>query len=131
MTNVATQFNTGWWRGAGRALLLKCPRCGRAKVFRRFVIMNRECAHCGLLFDRGHGYWLGAMMFNMAFAIGAIIAAFLVTLWVTSPDPDWNLVTVVTVVVAVLAPLVFFPFSRTLWIAAERSARLRDGTTPE
>lgn len=118
-------YNTDWWLGAGRALLLRCPRCGRGSVFRRFVIMNETCSACELKFDRGVGYWLGAMMFNMGVSFGSVIVVFLLTLGIASPDPDWNVVVAVTVGAAAVIPLVFFPFSRTLWIAAERAARLR------
>jgi uncharacterized protein (DUF983 family) len=131
MTEAKLEFNTSWWVGAGRALLLRCPRCGRSPVFRRFFIMNESCATCSLKFDRGHGYWLGAMMFNMAFAFGAVIVAFLLTLWATTPDPNWDAVIVATVAVSIVIPLAFFPYSRTLWIAAERWARLRDGVEVE
>ena len=122
------ELNAGWWRGAGRALLLRCPRCGRAPVFRRFVVMNDQCAECQLDFDRGDGYWLGAMMFNMAFSLGFVLLAFAAAIWLTSPAPDWDPTIIVTVAAAAAGPLVFFPFSRTLWMAAERAARLRDGT---
>ena len=133
MTERATtsNYNTGWWRGAGRALILRCPRCGRGKVFRQFVFMNAACSQCELVFDRGHGYWLGAMMFNMAFGIGAVIATFLLILLLTSPDPNWDMTIVGTILAAAMGPILFFPFSRTLWMAAERSARLGDGTESE
>ena len=125
------EFNVGWWRGAARAALLRCPRCGRGPVFRRFFFMNETCRSCDLAFDRGVGYWLGAMMFNMAFGFVAVIGAILITLLATSPDPNWDLTIFVGIAVGVLAPLLFFPYSRTLWIAAERAARLRDGTEAE
>ena len=131
MTQQQAQLNTKWWRGAGRALLLRCPRCGQGKVFRRFVLMNRDCPSCDLGFDRGDGYWLGSMMFNMAFAMGTVIVVFLLVLLLTSPDPNWDLTIILVVVSALLSPLLFFPFSRTLWIAAERAARLRDGAESE
>ena len=124
-------FNTGWWRGAARAAVLRCPRCGRGKVFRRFVLMNQTCNSCDLVFDRGVGYWLGAMMFNMAFGFLAVLVAIGLTLALTSPDPNWDLTIIVAIVVGVLVPVAFFPFSRTFWIAAERAARLRDGTETE
>lgn len=129
MTDV--EYNTGWWLGAARALRLRCPRCGQGNVFRRLVLMNETCDVCQLEFDRGTGYWLGAMMFNMAFAMGAVVIALVLTLVLTSPDPNWDLVVVLTVAAAIVAPLAFFPFSRALWIAAERAARLGDGVTPE
>ncbi|NND04581.1 MAG: DUF983 domain-containing protein [Acidimicrobiia bacterium] len=131
MTQRQLNLNHGWWRGAARALLLRCPRCGQGKVFRRFVIMNSECSACDLTFDRGSGYWLGSMMFNMAFAMGTVVAVFVLSLILTSPDPDWDLTVILVVVAALVSPLVFFPFSRTLWVAAERAARLRDGVEAE
>jgi hypothetical protein len=93
--------------------------------------MNQDCPSCGLRFDRGHGYWLGAMMFNMAFGMGTLIITLLLMLWLTSPDPNWDVVILVAVVAAGLGPILFFPFSRTLWIAAERSARLKDASESE
>ena len=131
MTPGQLNLNHSWWRGAGRALLLRCPRCGDGKVFRRFVIMNQECSVCDLTFDRGDGYWLGSMMFNMAFAMGTVVIVFILSLVLTSPDPNWDLTIILVLVVALLSPLAFFPFSRTLWIAAERAARLRDGVESE
>ena len=47
------------------------------------------------------------------------------------PDPNWDAVIYITVGSAAVIPLVFFPYSRTLWIAAERWARLRDGVESE
>lgn len=132
MTDRATaEYNTGWWRGAGRALLLRCPRCGVGRVFRRLFSMNQDCSNCRLHFDRGHGYWLGAMMFNMAFGMATLIVTLLALLWITSPDPNWDVVIVVAVAAAGIGPILFFPFSRTLWIAAERSARLKDSAEDE
>lgn len=125
------QYNIGWWRGAARAALLRCPRCGQGKVFRRFMLMKPECSACSLVFDRGVGYWLGAMMFNMAVGFLAVLSAIGLTLVLTSPDPNWDLTIVVAIVVGVTVPVGFFPFSRTFWIAAERAARLRDGTETE
>jgi len=93
--------------------------------------MNQECSVCDLTFDRGDGYWLGSMMFNMAFAMGTVVIVFILSLVLTSPDPNWDLTIILVLVVALLSPLAFFPFSRTLWIAAERAARLRDGVESE
>ncbi len=130
-SGATPRYNTRWWRGAGWALLLRCPRCGRDRAFRRFVLMNESCGECNLTFDRGHGYWLGAMMFNMACSLGAVVLVLVATVVATGPDPNWGLVVTATIVIAVLAPLIFFPFSRTLWMAAERAARLRDGAESE
>ena len=93
--------------------------------------MNQKCSESDLHFDRGDGYWLGAMMFNMAFGMGSVIVVFILTIVVTSPDPNWDLTIILVVATGLIGPLAFFPFSRALWIAAERAARLRDGTESE
>lgn len=90
--------------------------------------MNETCPGCNLAFDRGDGYWLGSMTINMGVAMGMVVVVFALTLLLTSPDPNWDLAIVLVVTAALVTPLVFFPFSRTLWIAAERAARLRDDT---
>ena len=125
------EYNVRWWRGAGRAALLRCPRCGQGRVFRRLFTMNQVCPRCDLTFDRGVGYWLGAMMFNMAVGFLAVLVTIGAALWITSPEPDWDLAVVLAIVIGVAAPILFFPFSRTFWIAAERAARLRDGVESE
>jgi len=129
--DVPIELNTRWWRGAARASVLRCPRCGQGAIFRRLFFINVSCASCGLTFDRGVGYWLGAMMFNMAFGFAAVVVAILLTLWATSPDPNWDLMIFVAIGAGIVAPVLFFPFSRAFWIAAERAARLRDGTESE
>jgi len=70
-------------------------------------------------------------MFNMAFGFLTVLVAIGLTLGLTSPDPNWDLAITVAIVVGILGPVGFFPFSRTFWIAAERAARLRDGTETE
>ena len=124
-------LNRSLWLGIARALRLACPRCGSSGVFRRFFVMNEACRDCGLRFDRGDGYWLGAMMFNMAVGMMAVLGALLLVLFITSPDPNWDLAIAVSVAAGIVVPLVFFPFSRALWMAVERSARLRDGAADE
>jgi uncharacterized protein (DUF983 family) len=37
----------------GRALLLRCPRCGRAPVLDGWFGVRPRCTVCGLRFDRG------------------------------------------------------------------------------
>ena len=124
-------YNRSFWLGIARAWRLACPRCGSGGVFRRFFVMNETCRRCGLRFDRGDGYWLGAMVLNMAVGMGAVLGAFLLTLLATSPDPNWDVAIAVSVGVGLIVPLLFFPFSRVMWMAAERAARLRHGGTDE
>lgn len=42
-------------RAIGRGLARRCPRCGQAPIFERFVNMRDRCAHCGLVFEERSG----------------------------------------------------------------------------
>ena len=44
----------------GRALKLRCPRCGQGKLFNGWFTMPERCSHCGFKFERDPGYFLEA-----------------------------------------------------------------------
>jgi uncharacterized protein (DUF983 family) len=125
----------------GRGLLLRCPRCGRAPVLSGWFTVRAACAACGLRFDRGEpGYFVGAGCLNLIVAELVFAAGVLVLLGLTWPEPPWNAMLYGGIVAMVLTPIVFFPLSRTIWIAfdlAFRPAEPRDdvasddGTGPE
>jgi hypothetical protein len=79
-----------------------------------------------LAFARGEvsDYWLGAYAINLVVAesLAAIIA--LVVLWVTWPNGMPAQLT--GTVLAVALPILFFPFSRALWLAWDLSFRPRE-----
>ena len=77
----------------------------------------RRCPRCDLALERGeaHDFWLGAYAINLVVAEGiAAIIAFII-LWKTWPaagPSQW-----VAIALAVAMPVLFYPFSRTLWLA--------------
>jgi predicted RNA-binding Zn-ribbon protein involved in translation (DUF1610 family) len=56
-------------------LRLKCPNCGKAKVFYRAKFpytkpaMKDSCEACGYRFDREPGFYRGAMALSLGFAL--------------------------------------------------------------
>lgn len=108
-------------RAMGRALLLRCPRCGGKKLFRRWLSMAERCPTCGLHFERLDGYWLGSMALNLVVTEALFVGALVALLVATWPDVPWTLVLVVLIATNLIAPLLFHPISRTIWMAAERS----------
>ena len=70
------------------------------------------------MLDRGEtDYWYGgyAVNFVLAEVVGvAIIVAYVLAHW---PEVPWTRVQWGAPVVMALVPIVFFPFSRTLWLA--------------
>lgn len=116
-SSVATKF--------GRALLLRCPRCGSGGILAGWFRLAGHCPSCGLALQRGEtsDFWIGAYVFNLA--IGELLAIGIPILWVLStwPDPPWGRVEALAAVLCVMLPIVFFPFSRTLWLAWDLSFR--------
>jgi uncharacterized protein (DUF983 family) len=51
----------------GRALLLRCPRCGSSGLFVSWFKMKERCPRCGFPLQRGEqqDYWIGGYMFNI------------------------------------------------------------------
>jgi uncharacterized protein (DUF983 family) len=114
-----------------RGLTRRCPRCGAGGLFTRWTEMVERCPACGLEFEREEGYWVGAMTYNIVvteliFAAG--LAVVVITAW---PDIPIAPLIAVGVLVNALVPIIFYPISKTLWLATDLSflhplAPLRD-----
>jgi uncharacterized protein (DUF983 family) len=101
----------------GRAVRLRCPRCGEGELFTTWFNMPVRCTFCGLHFERAQGYFVGAIYVNYGITVLiAMIGYFL--LWNTT-----GLSTAVQLAIwvpfVVLFPLWFFRYSRSLWLALE------------
>ena len=100
------------------ALLLRCPNCGARHVFRSWFRMLERCPRCGLEFERSEpGYQVGSYMFNIIVAELVFAAIFVAVLVFTWPDPPWTLLTYGGAGLMVLLPVLFFPWSKTLFLA--------------
>ena len=100
-----------------RGLFKRCPRCGRGKIFKSFFQLLPNCPSCGYRFEREEGYWTGAMIVNIAACMAWFAVLFVGTLLLTLPDVDWAPLIAVALVTNVLLPIVFYPHSKTLWMA--------------
>lgn len=109
----------------GRALLLHCPRCGGGRILRSWFKMKDSCPTCGLALERGESsdFWLGAYVFNLAAAEVSSILAVVIYIIAVWPNVPWTGVEWAAVALAIATPFVFFPFSRTLWLAWDLSFR--------
>jgi uncharacterized protein (DUF983 family) len=110
----------------GRALRLRCPNCGNGPLFQRWIRMVPKCDRCGLVFDRGEqGYLVGAYLFNFAVAEMAWLALMVTWAAVTWPSPPWGALLWIGVSLMVLMPVLFYPFSKTLFLAIDLIVRPR------
>ena len=62
----------------GRALRLRCPRCGEGKIFRRLLTYSEygSCPRCGLRYDP-RGESLAFMYVSTAFLTGVMVVVML------------------------------------------------------
>lgn len=104
-----------WW-----GLTRRCARCGSGSLFRNWVVMKPDCPRCDLHFEREQGYFAGALAINFILTGGLVLAALVILLVLTIPDVNIPLVLGVIVPLTLLTPLVFYPISKTLWVAIDR-----------
>src|SRR3954468_21799774 len=111
-------------RMLGRGLIRHCPRCGSGHLFRRYLHMVDRCPRCEYLFDREEGFWLGAFVVNFAVAEGALgllIIAFIIREAATQETGGVDIAPwiVAGVILAIVNPILFYPFSKTIWTAID------------
>lgn len=78
-----------------------------------------SCSACGVAYERMEGYWLGAMIVNMAVTLGTFLVVLVGGMALTWPDVAWTALTVATIAVTVVVPVAFHRWSRTIWMALE------------
>ena len=105
-------------RTVGRALRLRCPRCGAGAIFARGYRMNPVCPGCGMSFQRETGYFVGAMYINFGLAVLVVFAGYFLLDLGWGWPVSWQLGLWCPVVV--LLPLLTFRHSKALWLALDR-----------
>jgi uncharacterized protein (DUF983 family) len=101
-----------------RAARLRCPNCRGGPLFSYWVRMRERCPVCGIRLERGEeGYQVGAYMFNIVAAELIFAAIFLGVLVYTWPIPPWDELLYGGVAIMISAPFMFYPFSKTLFLA--------------
>jgi uncharacterized protein (DUF983 family) len=101
-----------------RAIRLRCPNCGGGPLFKKWLQMQARCPVCRMRLERGEeGYQVGAYMFNIVAAELFFAAVFLVTLAYRWPAPPWDLLLYGGMVMMVVTPVLFYPFSKDLFLA--------------
>ncbi|HLQ28923.1 MAG TPA: DUF983 domain-containing protein [Ktedonobacteraceae bacterium] len=103
-----------------RALFLRCPHCGKGKLFRRGFTMYERCPVCGWSFEREEGYWTGAVAVNL------VITELLVTLlvvplavWLAITQQPITLLVITGLPLAFILPFIFFRHSKSFWMSID------------
>ena len=110
-----------------RALVLRCPWCGARRTFiRRWFGKHERCRTCGIRWRREEGFELGAVTINTILTFIVLVAAMTVGFVVTSPDIPVMPMVLSLIGVAVLMPIVIYPFTFTIWLAFDLATHRPD-----
>lgn len=107
-----------FWIILKRALLLRCPRCGKGKIFRRWFTTYENCSVCHLVFEREEGFYTGAIAINLVVS-ELLITAFAVpfSIWAAlNPGVPFIPLIIALSPLPVLLPFLFFRHTKSLWI---------------
>ncbi len=106
-----------FWTIVSRAARLRCPECGQGRLFRSHFRMHPQCGQCGYYFDRGAGYWLGAIYVNYGVTAAVVTAAYLILFFTQALPTDTLLWPMAAF--TLLFPLWCFPYARSLWLGLD------------
>ena len=105
-----------FWRG----FTMRCARCGSGHLFHGYFTMVPDCPRCGLHFEREQGYWAGALAINIIVDRRAVRdRASSRCSSRRSPNVPVAPLLAILVPIVVLVPIVYYPFSKTVWVAVD------------
>jgi uncharacterized protein (DUF983 family) len=113
------------WRGLRR----RCARCGSKRIFRSYFQLHERCPRCGYKFEREEGFFTGVYLVNYsvtALLLVVEIVAFMVV--ALASDGDVSLVPwlVGGAAIAIVCPLLLYPYAKSTWAAIDLAARPLD-----
>lgn len=102
-----------------RGIRKRCPVCGNGGLFSTWFKLRDRCPSCGYPFAREEGYWVSAIIVNMAVIEAIFLVVFMVTVIATAPDIPWGPLVLIAAGVNVVFPIFWYPFSKTTWMAID------------
>jgi uncharacterized protein (DUF983 family) len=114
-------------RMLGRALVLHCPWCGGRRTFvRRWLGKYERCRTCGIRWRREEGFELGPVTINTIITFLVLTVVMTTAFIVTLPDTPVLPLVLVCGAIAIVLPIVLYPFTYTVWLVLDLVARPPD-----
>jgi uncharacterized protein (DUF983 family) len=110
-----------------RALALRCPLCGQGKLFAGWLAMHKTCPHCGAVFEREPGFFLGSIYIN--YGLTALVVAIAYPLLLFNGWVRETPLLIAAVAFTVAFPILLFPWARSLWLGFDQWRDPREGET--
>jgi len=118
-----------FWKLVYRACRLLCPLCGQGRMFKNYYSMHKQCPHCGVQFEREGGFFLGSIYFNYGLTTLIVVPAYIAMMF--SGAVSELVLNGVTLAFAVLFPLWFFRYARSLWAGFDQFCDPRENAVEE
>jgi uncharacterized protein (DUF983 family) len=118
----------GFVTAVGRALLLRCPRCGAGGVTDGWFKLRERCGVCALGLRRApeNDEWFGGYFINLIISqLLMLVVVIGYVLW-TWPAVPWNTVEVLTIAMIFVSSVASYPFSKLVWVAVELVSTKRE-----
>ena len=94
-------------------LAQRCPVCLQGPVFRSLLEMHKSCPHCGVTYEREHGYFLNSMFIAYTVGFLVLIPSAFYLFWLDASIAFFSVAIIVETIV--IWPLIF-RYSRVLWM---------------
>lgn len=107
-------FGTLVWR----SVRLRCPVCGRGKLFAGWFKMHSRCGVCDAKFEREAGFFLGSIYFN--YGLTALVVAIAYPVLLFSRAAGETTLLLAALAFTLLFPLWFFRYARALWLGFDQ-----------
>jgi hypothetical protein len=89
--------------------------------------MLERCPRCDLKFERVEGHLAGAVGINTVVSILVLFAVGIFGFVITYPELPLLPLVSTAIAVAIVFPIVFYPFSKTIWTAIDLRMRPPEG----
>ncbi len=100
-----------------RGFLKRCAYCGSGALFTHWWNMRSHCPNCEMNLEREEGSWVGAMFINLTITEVSLLIFIIISFVSTWPDPPTGWISLIGVIIALVIPVFFYPFSKTIWNA--------------
>ena len=96
-----------------RSLRLKCCLCGQGSLFKGWFRMHPSCSHCGHVYEREPGFFLGSVYINYGLTALVICVVYPILIYRATITPRALLIS--ATIFMIIFPIWFFRYARALW----------------
>lgn len=92
--------------------------CARRGIFTPSRLdLVEECPHCGLVFEREAGFWVGSLIVIMALVLAVFTVVVLGGILVFWPDVPWTSVLIASIVANAVVPICLYGWAKSVWLS--------------